>query len=270
MLLLAVVVAVPCAWLPHEVTIARRQDIALQKIKGMSGAVEWNEQPEPAWLRTSMGEDFFRRVRSVDFDAGMARPRRPIQHRAASAIETLEISVRDIRPWGLRWCGSVLGEDKFQRVLGVPIDGTQASDPGLEPIKGFDDLRTLNLCDTQVSDSGLRHIKGLNHLRVLRLDGLNITDSGLEHLQALDELEGLGLAGTLVTDAGIAHLRTLNRLRVLALDETRVTDAGLVYLTGLDRLEVLGLEGTRDTGAGVRKLQDALPNCVMFVAHRSQ
>jgi hypothetical protein len=72
------------------------------------------------------------------------------------------------------------------------------------------------------------------------------------------------LGFTQITDAGLEHLEGLTNLEVLLLDGTRATDAGLMHLKGLTNLEVLYLDDTQITDEGVKKLQEALPKCMII------
>jgi hypothetical protein len=57
----------------------------------------------------------------------------------------------------------------------------------------------------------------------------------------------------------------MTKLFELQLDGTQVGDAGLEHLTGLTNLRTLSLARTMVTDAAVKKLQLALPNCM--IAH---
>ena len=59
------------------------------------------------------------------------------------------------------------------------------------------------------------------------------------------------------------HLKGLTNLRVLSFNKTKITDAGLVHLKGLTKLQGLDVRSTKVTAAGVKKLQAALPNCLI-------
>jgi hypothetical protein len=79
---------------------------------------------------------------------------------------------------------------------------------------------------------------------------------------------GVDLVGTQLADSDLGpltqkHLRWLPRLARLDLDATYVTDAGLEHVRRLSHLRALGLCGTEVTEAGVKKLQQALPNCMI-------
>ena len=66
-----------------------------------------------------------------------------------------------------------------------------------------------------------------------------MTDAGLPRLEALENLEELFIADTKITDAGLDHLRWLTRLRRLYVGNPGVTEAG------------------------IKKLQQAMPKCVI-------
>ncbi len=66
-----------------------------------------------------------------------------------------------------------------------------------------------------------------------------------------------------VTDRELEHLKGLSQLRRLYLFRTSITDAGLEDLKGLGQLRVIELLDTNVTDAGVKRLQQALPTCVI-------
>jgi hypothetical protein len=160
------------------------------------------------------------------------------QREAVAAIEKLGGGVLLSEPSGPKWLRSLVGEDFSQSVESVQLDNTQATDSGLEHLKGFSQLKFLSLYGTEVTDAGLEHLKGLSQLQELDLRETNVTDSGLAHLKGLSQLKSLYLIGTKVTDAGLEHLKDLSQLKSL-------------YLS------------TKVTPAGVRRIKQALPNCTI-------
>ena len=94
-------------------------------------------------------------------------------------------------------------------------------------------------------------------------DCTDVTDADLEHLKGLTKLEVLSLSFTQVTDAGLMHLKRMTALQELDLSYTIVSDAGLEHLKGLTKLRFLILVPTTVTPEGIKKLQRALPNCVI-------
>jgi hypothetical protein len=95
--------------------------------------------------------------------------------------------------------------------------------------------------------------------------GPQVTDTSLEHLRWLTKLQSLCLNVAHVTDAGLERLKGLTQLRGLDLRHTDVTDAGLEQLKSLTQLEELFLNDTEVTDTGVAKLQQALPNCQIYL-----
>jgi hypothetical protein len=164
-------------------------------------------------------------------------------------------------PPGPIWLRRLLGDDFFANVAWVSFCHTQATDAGLEHLKGLTKLDHLYLTDTEVTGDGLANIAGLTRLQVLYLDGTRVTDAGLEHLKGMSRLQELYLNDTEVTDVGLERLKGLTSLQMLSLHNTRVTNAGLAHLRGLTQLRALSLFGTQVTDEGVKGLQKALPEC---------
>jgi hypothetical protein len=102
---------------------------------------------------------------------------------------------------------------------------------GLARLKGLTRLGTLDLsmCE-EVRDPALAHLRGFAELRILNLRSTGVTDAGLVHLKGLGELRRLNLRGTKVGDAGLVHLGALTRLEDLDLRATGVTQAGIKKL----------------------------------------
>jgi hypothetical protein len=167
------------------------------------------------------------------------------ERRAVAAIEKLGglVDWDDNALLPPRWLWSVLGDDFFNNVVGVGLDGTKVSDAGLEKLKRFGHLRWLFLGSTSVGDAGLKHFQGLSRLQWLDLNGTHVSDAGLEKLKPLRELEWLDLNGSTVSDAGLDHLKGFNQLRWLGLIRTQVTVEG------------------------VKRLQQALPKCQIVYWH---
>ena len=139
-------------------------------------------------------------------------------------------------------------------VIAVRLETSEATDAGLEHLRGLTHLAELYLNGTRVTDSGLVHLVRLPSLRVLDLSGLPLTDAGLATTCRLKTLRNLVVIHTQVTDAGLNHLKNLTDLDTLYLGETQITDAGLVHLQGLKNLHVLGLSKTSVTNAGLAQL----------------
>lgn len=105
--------------------------------------------------------------------------------------------------------------------------------------------------------------------RVISVDlgGTQISDMELEHLRELTNLGSLSLYDTQVGDTGLEYLRGLSNLEILTLGNTHISDLGLEHLRGLANLEMLFLDNKQVTESGGKKLQKALPACVIEWAH---
>ncbi len=95
---------------------------------------------------------------------------------------------------------------------------------------------------------------------------LKCSSGDLRHFAARYQL-GLDLCKSNVSDNDLQYLSDLDKLRRLQLACTPITDAGLEHLRGLTSLESLNLTNTKVTAEGVKKLQQALPNCNIYI-HR--
>lgn len=156
----------------------------------------------------------------------------------------------------------------------------QITDQGMSAIKGWKDLRRLNLRGTRISDGTLAIVGGLTGLESLDIAYTDITESGLDALVALTHLTEFSLGRSKLSDSQLEVLRlmntleyldlggphpgpegkretavsplpgtvpraisTLKELRVLKLDHSGIGADGLRILASLDRVEKLALEG---------------------------
>jgi hypothetical protein len=142
------------------------------------------------------------------------------------------------------WRRPFLGDDFFDRIERVDLDG----------------------CNFHGSE--LARLKAFPRLRVLILNGSNVTDEDLEALAKLPRLETLNLAATEITDNGLRRLVGSPHLTSLSLRDTYVTDAGLKYLESMPALEEVFLDGAYVTNEGAAQLRGKLPQCAIdeFVA----
>ena len=159
----------------------------------------------------------------------------------AAAFERVGGDVKWSKPSESVWLRSLLGDDIFRHVESVDV------------------------CwhDAPVGDADLRDIRRLSYLRSLCLNATSATDATLGNVKGLKKLRYLQLFGTRISDAGLANLKDLDKLEYIDLTNTDITDVGLGNLEALGQLKDLDLCNTKVTDAGVRKLQQALPNCVI-------
>ncbi len=196
----------------------------------------------PKWLRSLVGDDYFRRVTLVDFSFGY----------------------HDRQRLGF----PPIADDDLQCLLLLPdvrtleIGRSEVTDTGLVNLRNLKHLRTLYLYHTKVSGSGLSHLQSLQHLECLDLKGAPVTPAGFQHLGKLNHLVSLGLDDTPLTDDDLQSLLTLTNLKTLTLGNTAITDAGLPNLARLTTLEILLLPPTISDD-GLAKIKASLPNCLV-------
>lgn len=246
LLLLITVLAV---WLGWQVNRVRREREAIALVERLGGEVYFDYQveenvplghfvtsparkpPAPDWLRWLVGEDYFRRVASVE-------------------LRDTKVTDEDLHV--------VAG---LRRLWLLDLSNTSITNAGLAHLKGLRELRGLTLINTDVDSAGLAHLRNLDQLRALSLWKTKVDDAGLGHLRGLVRLRTLILDETRVTDAGLPQLKHLIGLdQWFGLSGTAVTDAGLNDLKGFIKLKQLNLRHTKVTLAAARELRKSLPN----------
>jgi hypothetical protein len=197
LLLFVTLSAIPCSWLAVKLREVKREEAAAAALEKAGVTVKWDESaPGPAWLRSVLGEHFFRHAIRVWLGGNAVTD---------SKLEQL---------------------DAMNHLQGLALYGQYVNDASLEHLQGLHELKELDISETQVTDAGLAMIAGLKQLQVLEIGHTKVTDAGLEKLAALNKLQTLGLNGANVTDAGLEHLQWMKQLRELDLDSTQVTAAG--------------------------------------------
>jgi Leucine Rich repeat len=257
---LLVVMTVLCVWLGFKVNAARRQKEAVEAIIKAGGTVTFGYQcvpvrgnPDalaldpnalpnaPAWLRTCLGDDFFRTADEV------------ILNGRAISDEDLAQTMNLPGIWYL-----FLTDVKVVR---VDSDNQRLiQDADLVGLGQLGELRRLALGKADINGFGLASLVNLKHLKSLNVVNTHVDDSGMEYIGRIVPLADLNVGGTRISDSGLKQLRSLTNLKALNLDDTDISDAGLEYLKVLTNLTNLDLSGTRVTTQGIRELQKALPN----------
>ncbi len=187
--------SIAVSWLAAEGKRARRQAEVVEPITNSRGTVayDWevdadggptgnSEPPEPRWIRTTLGDDFFSTVVAVNY-------------------KLVAIDYDSITDARLEYLKSLT------QLRELNLAATFTTDTGLEYLKGLTQLRRLDLSGTTITDSGLEYLKTLTQLRLLSIRFTKITDIGLEHLKGLTQLQQLYLTNTYVTDAGVQRLQ---------------------------------------------------------------
>jgi hypothetical protein len=128
----------------------------------------------------------------------------------------------------------------------------------------FDDY-TGEMHSQPPGPSWLREFLGENYFAEVErvtLNGVNIKDDDLKSLETLTNLEYLDLMNTSITNNGLLHLKGLTRLKVLLICDTQIDDSGTDIIEGLTTLEWLLVGRSKVSDAGLKRLKEALPDCV--------
>ncbi len=310
---LLIVITVLCIWLGIQVNAARRQREAVTAILKIGGEVLFDYQlvppppgepvewmvdrpaapPGPEWLRSRIGDDYFRNVFSVAINGKIITESDLKQLSKLPKLKQVFINNTKIVPDGTAIAqrkatendnenidtpfgtppspstansvasstvGRSIGDDdlavfeNLNRLTSLVINDAAIKGSGLKSLLNLSQLASLGLVNSQVEDTGMEHIGKLVHLKSLSLDGAKITDVGLKQLQELTNLESLALIDTDVTDAGLEHL-TSKSVKLLWLRNTHVGDRAMEHIGKITALEVLFLDDTRITDAGLKSLQ---------------
>ena len=165
------------SWFALRMRSAKRQEKAMHALQvpgmGVNFDYEFNirnggyyqipnaKLPEPVWLRSLLGDDYFRLLGDDFF--------RTIIFMAFDGTNVTDTDLKHL-------------EDLPQiRTLG--LSKTRITDAGLENLKGLTQLHWLRLRNTQITDAGLEHLRNLTQLRHVDLRGTQVTENGLQKLR---------------------------------------------------------------------------------------
>jgi hypothetical protein len=206
LLIIVTLFAFACSWFAVKMNQAKKQTEAVESLLKRGGIVGYDYEINsdgvrirgamssiPAWLRKSLGEDFFRTATSVNL-----------------TIKELTVDKKGL--WDVNY----------------PSSSFEITDLG--PLEELGGIQYLHLEQTNAGDTDLKHLTTLNRLECLLLAQTRITDTGLENLKGLKQLYTLDLSKTKVSDAGLEKLEGLTQLHNLNLSKTQVTDAGIEKL----------------------------------------
>ncbi len=139
----------------------------------------------------------------------------------------------------------------------------QIGDGALAAMKGWKQLRSLNLRGTKVTDAGLVQLAGLP-IETIDVGYSLFTDNGFDALVNLQQLKRLAVGGNKITDTGLNSVRLLPNLIELDMSGSQRTDSGMWAATITDRsietidslqtIEILNLRGAKFTDPGFAKL----------------
>jgi hypothetical protein len=141
LLVLVAAVALPCSWLTVKMKAAREQKTAVETINRLGGSVFYDyrknffwlpishaQPPEPAWLRSLFGVDFFHDVRNLYFDnrlTGLV-----LKHlKDLPLLEELWLESSDISDDGL------VSLEELQHLQLLRLDRSSVSAKGIERLQ---------------------------------------------------------------------------------------------------------------------------------------
>jgi Leucine-rich repeat (LRR) protein len=157
----------------------------------------------------------------------------------------------------------------------VVLNRCKNPDPVLKVLRGFKDLRLLELTGSNVSNAALQDLDIHKGLIKLTLYNTGVGDDGMKVMRNFPHLELLNLRATRVTAAGLRELNGLKSLQVIHLDPEQVNDDVLKALREVGLLHCLSMAagpgeprprtdtdvtrltllGTRVTATGLKELQ---------------
>jgi hypothetical protein len=248
-------ISLPIALLARRVSQARRQRLAVAQVRSCGGHVyfDWQKWAAPE----VMGEP--------------------------PALE-------NPKPPGLAWVRRLVGDDYFQTVAAVTIDGLEVAGTGcsaneiallvrrsfpqvkylslncfepcestLEMIGELRDLRYLEVHGDGITAPGIARLRQLTNLRYVVISGATLTEESVKHLSALPRLEVLNIQCSGLSDQSLGHLPSFPSLEHLFLYaySNGITDAGLIHFQRMRRLKYLDLrlDGMGITEHGLRHLE---------------
>lgn len=121
----------------------------------------------------------------------------------------------------------------------VEVDHTVMTNTGLRHyLAALPSTKKLSLQDTQITDEGLEILRHYPEIVSVNVASTSISSAGVKHLIHLPNLRGLGLCYTHVSDEAIDYILTLKKLEWLDLCNLH-PDGGLMTFNSLKRLAAL-------------------------------
>jgi internalin A len=142
--------------------------------------------------------------------------------------------------------------NRYPSLSVLDLSLTRITDGGMQEIKNLRGITDFNLYFAEfVTDEGVAAIKGWKNLKRLNLHGTKAGDSALEHIAGLTLLEWLDVGSTLMTDVGLERLTSLTNLRSLTMGGNELGDAGMQALRQMPNLTYLDLSGRQGNDKNV-------------------
>src|SRR5262249_16048197 len=125
------------------------------------------------------------------------------------------------------------------------------SDRGIERLKTLDRLEDLNMSAAEfITDAAVAFLRGYGQLRTLNLRGTDVTDTSLSYLAELPRLKSVDITFTQISEVGLEHLASLAELEELRVGGNKISSAGLHVLKLLPKLRKLSFSGIQRRNAG--------------------
>ncbi len=153
----------------------------------------------------------------------------------------------------------------FKKLQKLDLSHTRISDEGLLRLKPARQIEELNLLYAElITDLGMNAIKGWRQLKRLNVRGTKIANDTLVIVSELVQLESLDIANTRITDSGLENLAPLTRLKSLALGRSGISESAMGILRLLSTLEFLDLSGpvTQRRGRASGAMQDSVLSAI--------
>lgn len=183
---------------------------------------------------------------------------------------------------GIQHLGALTGLKKLK------CNGEGVTDRSAGVFASFSELEVLELLDTgvtgetidaltcegslsqlvlngsvRIAPEAFGRLNRFRELTELYLNNTRITNGQLAALSELPLLKRLNLAVTSIDDAGLVGLTRFPTLEFLVIHRTSVTDAGVDSLSRLKALRTLDVTGTQISEDGLKRLREALPDCLI-------
>jgi Leucine-rich repeat (LRR) protein len=144
------------------------------------------------------------------------------------------------------------GLNQYPELRKLDLSLTHITDGGLQEIKNLHGITDFSLYFAEyVTDEGVAAIKGWTQLKNLNLHGSKAGDTALEHIAGITSLETLDVGSTLMTDVGLERLTQLTNLKALTMGGNELGDAGLQALRQMPTLTYLDLSGRQGNDKNV-------------------
>jgi hypothetical protein len=280
--MLFVLVTLLCLWLGTLTNSANRQRRAVEAIGRSGGEFRYDYQlvsrpkrlgqgqrfshrvhpPGPVWLRRVLGDHYF--ITPLALNIGNQNGIKDncfVHLDAVTSLQSVMLYNVPLRDSDIKHFKHLRNLENLTFNQGS-LSGTN-SPTKFEFLSKLSKLESLSLTDSKFGDQDARFLADKVNLNTLFLYRSAIGDDGLAHFQNLKNLQMLGLSGTKVTDRGMAHIGNLPKLVYLALSDTTVSDQSIETLITMDSLQDVELYRTNVTQDGIRRLRDALPQCMI-------